>query len=98
MHAAMETPSHQRDPSLRRLIVQAGVAAGVAIVIVTEALSAFHALRRGPVAFAWVVLVAVAVVAIRRNKHLFVRPQLSRAEWALVGGMVVVVGIVGLVA
>jgi hypothetical protein len=57
---------------LRDFFLRACVALGVTTAVVTELLSPFHLLRRGPVIFAWLLLVTLAAFRFRA------RPKLPR--------------------
>jgi hypothetical protein len=57
---------------LRDFFLRACVALGVATAVVTELLSPFHLLRRGPLTFAWLLLLTLAAFRFRA------RPKLPR--------------------
>jgi len=82
-----------RDYFLRGLVLF-----GAVVVFLTEVLSPFHLLRRGPLSAAWlaVALGEAALVYFRRPK--FPRVSVRPVEAAITGVIAVIAGIVGLIA
>jgi hypothetical protein len=83
---------------VRDLALRAAVLAGAAAVLLIEALSACGWIRRGPVAVAWIVLLAGAAVWVWRHP-----PELPRLQWrpfetAIVAAIGITVGIVAVTA
>ena len=65
-----------RDRFLRALVVF-----GVALVVITESLSAFDLIRRGPLIVCWGTVLAMALVSARRNRfHFRLAPKLPKAD------------------
>ncbi len=59
---------------MRHIFLRGCVALGVATVLLTEILSPFHLLRRGPLVVAWVALLVFAGFRFRRPPKIVVRP------------------------
>ena len=82
-----------RDFFLRGLVLF-----GAVVVLLTEALSPFHLLRRAPLTAAWlaVALAAAALLYFRRPR--FPRIAIRPVEAAIAGAVAIIAGIVGVTA
>jgi len=83
---------------LRDFLLRALVLFGAVVALLTEVLSPFHLLRRGPLTAAWLVvgLAAAALLYFRRPK--LARVSVRLLEAAITGVIAVIAGIVGLIA
>jgi hypothetical protein len=52
---------------MRDLFLRACVALGIAVALVTEILSPFHLLRRGPLIVVWLAILGAAALALRAS-------------------------------
>jgi hypothetical protein len=84
---------------LRDLFLRGAVALGISVALITELLSPFHLLRRGPVICAWLLVAALAAYWLRSRIHLN-RTHLRPLETAiavaiaLIGALVAVTALV----
>jgi len=83
---------------LRDFFLRGLVLFGAVVVLLTEALSPFHLLRRAPLTAAWlaVALAAAALLYFRRPR--FPRIAIRPVEAAIAGAVAIIAGIVGVTA
>jgi hypothetical protein len=71
---------------------------GTATALLTELLSPFHLLRRGPLTGAWIVVLAVAAVYLCIQPPKFARPKIRLFEGAIAAAIMAIAFCVGLAA
>ena len=82
---------------LRDTILRGLVLCGTAVAVITELLSPFHLIRRGPLALAWLLAVAAVLFLYRRGPAL---PRLRLGTWeaAILAPIPPIAALVGLAA
>jgi hypothetical protein len=105
-YLVMTVAAHRSMGGWRTPLLAAAVAWGLALVLVTEALSRFHALARPGLIVAWLGILALAAFVCARSRAGPRAPAppagpLDRGAWALLGAtglLVLAVGTVALIA
>src|SRR5947208_1367023 len=80
---------------LRDFLLRMAAGFGLAAVLITETLSAFHLLRPVPLALAWIVCALAVVIRFRQYLP---RPHLHLEKLAIAAAVSVIAGIVALTA
>src|SRR5207244_2833887 len=82
-----------RDRFLRALVLF-----GVAVVVITEGLSAFHAIHRLPLAVCWLLVVAQAFLPVFRRRYLFERPPFDPIVAGFIAGIATILTLTAITA
>ena len=87
----------------RHAFLGAAIVAGVAVAVITEALSAIQALSTLPLFASWTVLAGLAALALRRrlavpNRPLFGPANLTKVGWIALIGLLGILGVTFLIA
>ena len=94
---APPSAARQANP-MRDLLLRALVLFGTAAALLTEALSPFHLLRRGPLLGAWMALLAAAVAYLWVRRPPIPRPAFKPAEAAIAAAILAIACTVGAAA